>query len=330
MLKSDETVLIGLSGGAYSKMKIELLEDIKTYTLIIAIFDLLLTIFSGFYAYEDYIKGEARNYIFYTFIVLLIVFLILLLVYFSLRFYLKKKEGENFVGFLDVAKTLLTFMFPILDKEHKNMSISDFGKAAESSSLWRTLGTGINKKKLFQFLFLFLIGIYLGYNGIIIWVTKDSYFAKALLGRRVRLDPDYYLASGFAILLMAIIVLINASVVFFGIKKKGSALLEYTQKRKIDFMTLNKDFTESIKCGNGIWVGKQNLFVQTKGCGKVIPLNEILCCQLHRMGGTHPAQFFIPYYFIEIQGKEETIFKYCILTSSFKKMQTAIQMRENA
>lgn len=311
-------------------MKTELLEDIKIYILIAAVFDLLLTIFLGFYAYEDYIKGEVTNYMFYTFIVLLIVFFILMLVYFGLRFYLKKKEGDNFVGFLDVAKTMLIVIFPILDKDNKNMSISDFGKAAESSLLWRTLGTGINKKKLFLFLFLFLIGIYLGYNGIIIWVTKNSYFAKALLGRRVRLDPDYYLASGFCILLMAIIVLINASVVFFGIKKKGFALLEYTQKNKINFMTLNKDFTESIKCGNGLWVGKQNLFVQTKGYGKVIPLNEILYCKLHRMGGTHPTRFFIPYYYIEIQGKEETIFKYCILTSSFKKMQTAIHMREKA
>lgn len=292
-------------------------EDIKMYCMIAIV---LLTMGEGILLaayYSEYGVCFGANKALDIWVIgMIVAIIILLIIWFILRAILRKEQGDSYVGILDLIDTIRCLLFPesFMRKKEILRAVKNLGDGEEifSSILWKTATKGINILYLCAFVFLFAFGSGIGYVVIEEWLEMSN--------QRVLMTV---LGAIFIVVLC-----FWALTAFLGIKKRPDSIIYYAVLHTVKFSVLNDDFLYAVKCGNGIFIGKEYIFIQIAKGMQVVAKKDITECSVNRMAGWNPERLCLPYYLLTVKTEDDCIMKYSISPIAFDKLKIGVGEQE--
>lgn len=293
-------------------MNREFLENMKIYSFMVMIFSFISIILGIAVVYEEYQENGSLT-MDILLIISIVIFLVSAILYFALRRYFKKLDGESYFGFGDIVEMFMEFLIPSLEYKEMGMAVPQIDKtdrSVKSSHLWKKLCRGICINNLVVFLLLCYVEIKLIYGAIGTYRTRNPAFCLPLH------EDSSVMLGVVGLILMAVVVLINAIIAFLGIRRNGILIFAYLDRSKVKFETLSQHFDQSIRCGLDIWVDEKYLFVVGNGISHVIPLEEYEECSIN---------YTRTYFICTISGTYDCVIKYGIFPNKYKKMKRLIK-----
>lgn len=292
-------------------------EDIKMYCMIAIVFLTILDCILIAASYSQYGAWFGINEGMDCMIIgILAVIIILAIVWCILRVILIKEQGDSYVGIFDLIDTIRDVLFPTSPMKKKEILkvVKKLGNEEEIflSSLWKTATKGINVLYFFASFFLFAFGSAICYVVIKEWLDMSA--------ERVLMT-----VIGIPFIL---ILYFWAFVAFVGVKKRPDSILNYIILNQLQFSILSNDFLYAVKCGNGIFIGNEYIFIQIAKGMQVAAKKDITECSVIRMAGWNPRRLFLPYYLLTVKTENDCIVKYSINPIAFHKLNSAIQAGE--
>lgn len=292
-------------------------EDIKMYCMIAIVFLAIgeCILLAAYYSEYGVCFG-ANKALDYMIIGMIVAIIILLIIWCILRAILRKEQGDSYVGILDVIDTIQCLLFPerFMKKKEILRAVKNLGDGEEifSSILWKTAAKGINILYLCAFIFLFVFGSGIGYVVIKEWLEmSDQRVVMTVLG-----------------VIFIVVLYFWALVAFLGIKKRPDSILDYAVLHNLKVSVLNNDFLCAVKCGNGIFIGNEYIFMQIAKGMQVVAKKDITECSVIRMAGWNPERLFLPYYLLTVKTEDDCIIKYSISPIAFNKLRIEVGEQE--
>ena len=291
----------------------ELLENTKIYVVIGMIVMLCVDAIMMANLYDDYgsIFGgnDALDKVIWIFLIITGILVVLTVV---LSVILRIWQGELYLTVFDYLETFMYIVFPVDARSKKEIreSLNQLGNEDEirQSALWKSMKKGIHVLNLVKTVFLLWFASMIVYVVIEGWLDKsDDRIVMTVLG-----------------LLFAIIMYFWALVCGVGIKKRPDEVLSYCEQHELSFHTLDEDFFNAQKYGLDMYIGREFVFIDTGKGMQVAKRNEIVRCDVLRMGGWNPRRLFLSYYILDIETAETHIVKYGISPMAFYKVKNAI------
>lgn len=235
----------------------------------------------------------------------------LFLLYFILRFLLKKRLKEAYKGFSYVAETFKrsTIGGPDVSKKRMREVRSDL-KVTEGV-LWKEMSEGVHHRYLFRALVLSVLEVLFFYG---LWLMVRD---RSLLG--IVCGGLFVLISGYW-LIMAL----------KGVKRKPDGIVAFMDRYHVLYGELERDFQAAEACGTDVWLGKDYAYVYTAVGARIVRISDITACEIHRMSGWSIRRLFLPYYVLLLQTAEDTILKYGNSRQEFQKFEQLINEKRMA
>lgn len=292
-------------------------EEIKMYCMIAIIFLAILDCILIAASYSQYGACFGINAGIDCIIIgIMVAIIILAVVWCILRAILIKEQGDSYVRISDLIDTIRDVLFPTSPMKKKEIlrTVKRLGDEKEifSSALWKTATKGINVSYFFASVFLFAFGSAICYVVIKEWLDMSA--------QRVLIT----VIGVFFIL----ILYFWAFVTFIGVKKRPDSILYYIILHELKFFILSNDFLYAVKCGNGIFIGNEYIFIQIAKGMQVVAKKDVTECSVIRMAGWNPRRLFLPYYLLTVKTENDCIVKYSINPRAFNKLKSEIRAGE--
>ena len=293
-------------------------EDIKMYCMIWAVLLAMgeCMLLAAYYSEYGVCFG-ANKALDYIVIGIIVAIIILLIIWCILRAILRKEQGDSYVGIFDLIDTIRYLLFPERPMKKKEIlrTVKELGDGEEifSSVLWKTATKGVNILYLCAFVFLFAFGSGIGYVVIKEWLEmSDQRVVMTVVG-----------------VIFIVILYFWALVAFYGIKRRPDSILDYAVLHDLKVSVLNNDFLYAVKCGNGIFVGNEYIFIQIAKGMQVVAKKDITECSAVRMAGWNPERLCLPYYLLTVETEDDCILKYSISPIAFDKLKIGVGEQES-
>ncbi len=293
-------------------------EDIKMYCMIWAVLLAMgeCILLAAYYSEYGVCFG-ANKALDYMVIGIIVAIIILLIIWCILRAILRKEQGDSYVGIFDLIDTIRYLLFPERPMKKKEIlrTVKELGDGEEifSSILWKTATKGVNILYLCAFVFLFAFGSGIGYVVIKEWLEmSDQRVVMTVVG-----------------VIFIVILYFWALVAFYGIKRRPDSIIDYAVLHNVKVSVLNNDFLYAVKCGNGIFVGNEYIFIQIAKGMQVVAKKDITECSVVRMAGWNPERLCLPYYLLTVETEDDCILKYSISPIAFDKLKIGVGEQES-
>lgn len=289
-------------------------EDIKMYCMIGIVLLAIMECIVLSVAYTEYGACIGNDKICDCIIIGgFIVIIILLIVWCILRAVLIREQGDAYVGIIDFLDTVRVLLFPVgsMNKKEIRDVVEKLGGEKEifSSVLWKSVTRGVNVLYLLAFVFLFAFG------SVCCWVVIEEWLDMS----------DKRLLMTVMGIIFIVVLYFWALVAFFGIKKRPESILDYAVLHDLRFSVLNNDFLYAVKCGNGMFIGNEYIFMQIAKGMQVVAKKDITECSVLRMAGWNPERLCLPYYMLTVKTEDDYIVKYGIIPNAFYRLKSGIE-----